>query len=58
MADVDRTSASGQFTYNAEALTFFKEIESNRAELLSFDGAAKWQMVQDRLLNAGLIEAE
>jgi hypothetical protein len=39
-------------------LTFFKEIESNKAELLSFDGAAKWQMVQDWLLNAGPIEAE
>jgi hypothetical protein len=40
----------------AEALTFFKEIEQNKPELLSFDSADKWEFVKGWLLNAGLIK--
>jgi hypothetical protein len=40
----------------AEALAFFKEIEQNKPELLSFDSADKWEFVKSWLLNAGLIK--
>jgi hypothetical protein len=40
----------------AEALSFFKEIEQNKPELLSFDSADKWESVKGWLLNAGLIK--
>ena len=40
----------------AEALTFFKAIEQNKPELLSFDSADKWEFVKGWLLNAGLIK--
>lgn len=40
----------------AEALTFFKEIEQNMPDLLSFDSADKWEFVKGWLLNAGLIK--
>lgn len=39
----------------AEALTFFREIERERPDLLSFDSADKWDFVKGWLLNAGLI---
>ena len=39
-----------------EALAFFKEIEQNKPELLSFDSADKWEFVKSWLLNAGLIK--
>jgi hypothetical protein len=38
-------------------LTFFQEIERNKPELLSFDGAEKWQMVKGWLQDAGLVKA-
>jgi hypothetical protein len=40
----------------AEALAFFKEIEQNKPDLLSFDSADKWEFVKGWLLNAGLIK--
>jgi len=40
----------------AEALAFFKEIEQNKPELLSFESADKWDFVNFWLLNAGLIK--
>jgi hypothetical protein len=40
----------------AEALAFFKEIEQNKPELLSFDSADKWKFVKSWLLKAGLIK--
>lgn len=40
----------------AEALAFFKEIEQNKPELLSFDSADKWEFIKSWLLNAGLIK--
>ena len=41
----------------AEALAFFKEIEQNKPDLLSFDSADKWDFVKNSwLLNAGLIK--
>jgi hypothetical protein len=39
-----------------EALAFFKEIEQNKPDLVSFDSADKWQLVRDWLLDAGLIK--
>jgi hypothetical protein len=39
----------------AEALTFFREIEREKPDLLSFDSAEKWDFVKGWLLNAGLI---
>jgi putative Mg2+ transporter-C (MgtC) family protein len=40
----------------AEALTFFKEIEQNKPELLSFDSTDKWKLVKNWLFHAGLIK--
>jgi hypothetical protein len=35
---------------------FFKEIEQNKPELLSFDSADTWYFVKSWLLKAGLIK--
>jgi hypothetical protein len=40
----------------AEAWTFFKEIEQNQPDLLSFESADKWELVKGWLLGAGLIK--
>jgi hypothetical protein len=40
----------------AEARIFFEEVERDKAELLSFDSADKWEFVKSWLLNAGLIK--
>ncbi len=40
----------------AEALTFFKELERDKPELLSFESADKWDFVKSWLLDAGLIK--
>ncbi len=40
----------------AEALTFFKELELDKPELLSFESANKWDFVKSWLLDAGLIK--
>jgi hypothetical protein len=39
-----------------EAMAFFKEIEQNKPDLVSFDGPDKWQLVRSWLLDAGLIK--
>jgi len=39
-----------------EALTFYREIEQNKPEMLSFDSPDKWQSVREWLLSADLIK--
>ena len=57
MANLGRPSSSQRCSrITAEALTFFKEIEQNMPDLLSFDSADKWEFVKGWLLNAGLIK--
>jgi hypothetical protein len=57
MANVGWPPAVGGLSYHrAEALTFFKEIEQSKPELLSFHSADKWEFVKGWLLNAGLIK--
>ena len=40
----------------AEAETFYKELEQNKPELLTFDSPDKWEFVKTWLLNADLIK--
>jgi hypothetical protein len=39
-----------------EALAFFKELEQDKPELLSFESSDKWDFVKGWLLCAGLIK--
>ncbi len=39
-----------------EALTFFRELERNKPDLLSFESADKWDFVKGWLQSAGLIK--
>ncbi len=41
----------------AEALTFFKHMEANKPELLSFDSSDRCNLVMAWLLDAGLIKS-
>jgi hypothetical protein len=50
---MDRPSAGCSFPHPDEALAFFKEIEQNKPDLVSFDSADKWQLVRDWLSTRG-----